>query len=186
MLCDLVGHYEKRNIDVIGYYDDARVDRDLAASLFNEYATGPLSDRSDAYLRFLTRAAKASSAITDLDDFAESGLRSVDDIVRVFAERFNFGCEADDPLNALAFNKKVLPRGGRLNALFASDIGHWDVPDAVGVLPEAWELVEHGHITEAEFREFTYGNVVRMLTAANPEFFTGTVLEGSVGAAHDR
>ena len=42
--------------------------------------------------------------------------------------------------------------------MFASDIGHWDVPDVREVLPEAWELVEHGHIDEGEFRAFTYKN----------------------------
>jgi hypothetical protein len=44
------------------------------------------------------------------------------------------------------------------------------------VLPEAWELVEHGHIDEAAFADFTYGNVVRFLTATNPKFFEGTVI----------
>ena len=34
--------------------------------------------------------------------------------------------------------------GARLNALFSSDIGHFDVPDMTEVVPEAYELVEHG------------------------------------------
>ena len=43
--------------------------------------------------------------------------------------------------------------GAHLNAMFASDIGHWDVPDVRGVLPEAWELVEDGRLTEEDFAE---------------------------------
>ena len=62
----------------------------------------------------------------------------------VFTEQCFFGCEADDPMNALAFDAKINPEGARLRAMFASDIGHWDVPDFRGVLPEAWELVEDG------------------------------------------
>jgi hypothetical protein len=45
-----------------------------------------------------------------------------------------------------------------------------------GVLPEAWELVEEGHLSEEQFRDFTYGNVVRMLTSLNPNFFDGTAI----------
>jgi hypothetical protein len=46
-----------------------------------------------------------------------------------------------------------------------------------GVLPEAWELVEDGLVTEEDFRDFTYGNIARMLTAVNPEFFAGTAVQ---------
>ncbi len=66
--------------------------------------------------------------------------------------------------------------------MFASDIGHWDVPDMRGVLPEAWELVDDGLLDEDEFRAFTFGNAVRMLTAANPDFFAGTAVADAVTA----
>jgi hypothetical protein len=69
-----------------------------------------------------------------------------------------------------------------MNAVFASDIGHWDVPDMRSVLPEAWELVEKGHIDQAAFRDFTCGNAVRMLTSMNPDFFEGTSI-GEVARA---
>ena len=114
-----------------------------------------------------------------IDEFAESLVNDPQDVVRIFAEQFNFGCEADDPMNALAFNRELNPHGTRLNAIFASDIGHWDVPDMRQVLPEAWELVEDGHLDEADFREFTFANAAHMLTAANPSFFKGTVLEST-------
>ena len=83
-------------------------------------------------------------------------------------------------MNALAFNGTLLPRGIQLNAMFASDIGHWDVPDVRAVLPEAWELVEHGHLSEQNFSDFACGNVVRMLTDLNPPFFEGTALADAV------
>jgi hypothetical protein len=103
-----------------------------------------------------------------IDEFEESQITNVDDVVRIFSEQFYFGCEADDPMNALAFDRELNPHGTRLNAIFASDIGNWDVPDMREVLPEAWELVEDGHLDEADFREFTFGNAARMLTSANP------------------
>jgi predicted TIM-barrel fold metal-dependent hydrolase len=67
--------------------------------------------------------------------------------------------------------------GSRLNALFSSDIGHFDVPDMTEVVPEAYELVEHGLLTEDDFRDFMFANAVRFWGEVNPDFFKGTVVE---------
>ena len=77
---------------------------------------------------------------------------TVDQIAEIFRKQLYFGCEADDPMTAVAFSP-VLPLGTRLNAIFASDVGHWDVPDMRGVVPEAWEAVEHGHMTHRDFQD---------------------------------
>jgi hypothetical protein len=42
-----------------------------------------------------------------------------------FVPHFYFGCEADDPITARAFDTKKNPYGAKLNAIFNSDIGHW-------------------------------------------------------------
>jgi hypothetical protein len=67
--------------------------------------------------------------------------------------------------------------GARLNALFSSDIGHFDVPDMTEVVPEAHELVEHGLMTDEDFRDFMFENAVRFWGEVNPDFFKGTVVE---------
>ena len=67
--------------------------------------------------------------------------------------------------------------GARLNAIFSSDIGHFDVPDMTEVVPEAYELVEHGLITDDDFRDFMFANAVRFWGEVNPDFFKGTVVE---------
>ena len=64
--------------------------------------------------------------------------------------------------------------GARLNAIFSSDIGHFDVPDMTKVVPEAYEMVEDGLATAADFRDFTFANVVRLFGRQNPRFFAGT------------
>jgi hypothetical protein len=51
------------------------------------------------------------------------------------------------------------------------------VPDLRGVVPEAYELVEHGHIDREQFRDFVFDNPVKLWTAMNPGFFRGTVVE---------
>ena len=64
----------------------------------------------------------------------------------------------------------------RLKAVFGSDLGHWDVPDLRGVLPEAWELVEEGRITGEDFRDFAFANAVSLYGAA---FFDDTIVEAA-------
>ena len=95
-----------------------------------------------------------------LDEFATSGLRSPADIRDAFARQCFFGCEADDPTWALAFAPEY--HGTRLGAMFASDLGHWDVPDATAVLPEAWELVERGLVATDDFRAFTHDHALAL------------------------
>ena len=90
------------------------------------------------------------------------------------------GANAEQMLTRAAYDYVNNPRGAELQAIFASDIGHWDVQDFRDVLPEAWELVEHGALDEAQFRSFTFDNVASLMTATNPDFFKGTVVEDAV------
>jgi len=179
LLADLVGHYEKRNADALSHYDPRRLDRDRLVALLRDYGEPDMvarADRLEATLAFLSDPADADD--TDrFDEWRASGITSVDDLVALFDRRWFFGCEADDPMNALAFDRRAHPGGLALRAMFASDIGHWDVPDFLGVLGEAWELVDDGRIDEAQLRAFTCDNVVDLM---GPKFFAGTVVEDYV------
>ena len=179
LYADILSHYAKRNRDAIAHYDPRALDRNLFSQLIAEH--GPVSfrdrlTRADETLRFLSDPDEDPARI---DEFASCGITGPDDVTRIFTEQYFFGCEADDPMNALAFDGRLNPNGARLSAVFASDIGHWDVPDFRGVLAEAWELVEDGHITEADFRAFTFENPAR-LWGQNPGFFRGTVVESEM------
>jgi len=76
-----------------------------------------------------------------------------------------------------AFDKRM---GVRLRPVFSSDFTHFDVPSFAEVIPEAFELVEKGCITEQDFREFTFANAATLHTRNNPDFFKGTVVEQAV------
>jgi hypothetical protein len=115
--------------------------------------------------------------LENLDDYWRCGITRKEDFKDLYVERYYFGCEADDPINAWAFNRKALPMSARLNAFFSSDIGHFDVPDMTEVVPEAYELVEHGLLDEDDFRDFTFTNAVRFWGEVNPDFFKGTAVE---------
>jgi hypothetical protein len=45
------------------------------------------------------------------------------------------------------------------------------------VLPEAHELVDEELLSEDDFRDFVFGNPVRLWGSADPDFFKGTVIE---------
>ena len=117
-----------------------------------------------------------------IDEFSRCEIGSAEDIAAVFTERFSFGCEADDPMNALAFARQLAPLGSRLRAIFSSDIGHWDVPDMTEVLPEAYELVEKGLLDERDFRDFVFAFPAQLWRGTNPDFFRGTAVEDAAAA----
>ena len=173
---DLIGHYEKRGGNAIGQFDPAHVDRSRMAELVAKHGFPSMvrtADQLEDALRILSDPAEDPAT---RDEFRHSGINSAEDIHRVFTRQFFFGCEADDPMNAVAFNTDLNPMGARLRALFSSDIGHWDVPDMQGVLLEAWELVERGQLSESDFRDFTFRNAVDLFASGNPDFFEGTAV----------
>ncbi len=177
LLAGLVGHFEKRNLDAIQHYNPARLDLDLLGRLFDEYATGGVASRRARLGEGLVMLSDPDELPSDVDMFGASGLRSVEDLLDMFAGRFFFGCEADDPMNVLAFTPELNAGCVSLPAVFASDVGHWDVRDMTEVVPEAYELVEEGRMDEGQFRSFVFDNPVRLWAGSNPRFFDGTVIE---------
>jgi predicted TIM-barrel fold metal-dependent hydrolase len=177
LFADLLGHFEKRGRDAIGLYDPKHLDRELLHELLARNASADVVERLDRLDEATFMLSDPDESPETIDEFRESGITSTDDIRALFSERFFFGCEADDPMNALAFDRQKIPMGAGLNAIFASDIGHWDVPDFRNVLPEAWDLVEDGHIDLADFRAFTCDHAINLLGGTNPAFFSGTAIE---------
>ncbi|MDQ1521560.1 MAG: hypothetical protein QOI55_2633 [Actinomycetota bacterium] len=183
LLSDLLGHWEKRNRGAIGQYDPAALDRTQLAALFAQHAEGRMRERVDRLADGLNMLSEPVGGVDVVDEFAESQIVGPDDIVKIFTGQYFFGCEADDPMTALAFDRARNPYGAQLPAVFASDIGHWDVPDFTRVVCEAWELVEKEHLDLAAFRAFTFDNPVALWTGTNPNFFAGTIVDDAVKAA---
>ncbi|MHA7839698.1 MAG: amidohydrolase family protein, partial [bacterium] len=177
---DLVGHLEKRGAEGVRAYDPDRIDRELVAKLFESHG----SSRFRKHLDELEEGLHVLSRPGDfMNDFAEAGVERPEDVREIFERSFRFGCEADDPINAIGFDRRLNPLGARIRAIFSSDIGHWDVPDMNRVLEEAWELVDRGLLSEQDFREFTFENAASMWIEADPRFFEGTAVERAVSEA---
>jgi predicted TIM-barrel fold metal-dependent hydrolase len=176
LYADLIGHWEKRNRRAIESTNPARLDHAALLQLARTYGR----DRAVEAIgrgEGLDDNANLTGGVEDLDDYFRCQIQGKEDIRELFVPRFYFGCEADDPVNAWAFNRRANPMKARLNALFSSDIGHFDVPDMAAVVPEAYELVEHELITPDDFRDFMFENAVRFWGEVNPEFFNGTAVE---------
>ncbi|MCH2170721.1 amidohydrolase family protein [Myxococcota bacterium] len=176
---DLVGHWEKRGGDRVRAYDPSAIDGELLVDLFERYSEPSYRDK----LNQITGSVGLHVTPEDesaLDEFSACRIERAEDIRTLFADPFVFGCEADDPINAWAFNEKLNPFGARMAAIFSSDIGHWDVPDVTRVTDEAWAMVEHGFISERDYRDFTFATPGRFWTANRPDFFHGTAVESAV------
>jgi predicted TIM-barrel fold metal-dependent hydrolase len=176
---DLVSHWEKRGHPNIRQYDPETIDESLLRELFMSHGGKLFSDGRDRLIGEIGLHSTPEDR-DHLDEFEACEINDASDIKELFCNRFYFGCEADDPINAWAFNDRLNPMGARLRAMFSSDIGHWDVPDMSLVTDEAYELVERGHLDEEAFRDFVFGYPAEFWTAANPAFFEGTAVEGEV------
>jgi predicted TIM-barrel fold metal-dependent hydrolase len=176
LFADLIEHWERRGKAGLEYMDPKKLDRPLLAQLVDTYGY------SDIAAELKSRDGwpnpqddELDGGVAEHDDYAACKITRKEDWIDLYAKPFYFGCEADDRMNAVAFGK-VNPFGARINAIFSSDVGHFDVPDMRMVLPEAYELVEDELITAADFRDFTFANAVRLWGMQNPDFFKGTVI----------
>jgi predicted TIM-barrel fold metal-dependent hydrolase len=179
LLADLTSHWEKRSLAGLARDSDPRLaDVDLFRELSERYG-GSLSRETPT--EELARRWEVHPE-DPTDSFAHLEVATREELVALFAERFSFGCEGDDPVTASAFESARNPGGVRLRATFGSDIGHWDVPLMEEVLEEVFEPFEAGCIDADDLRDFVFANPARLWTATNPHFFDGTVVEHAVSS----
>jgi predicted TIM-barrel fold metal-dependent hydrolase len=176
----LVEHWEKRNLAAMKEnLDPAKLDMDLMVRMFEKYGNEYLTpERMKGYRS--TPNARIDEDPDTLDDFKALRIERPEDLRDLFVDSFYFGCEADDRMTAVAFNPKLNHFDAKIKAIFGSDIGHWDVVDALGVLGEAYALVEEQLMSTDDFREFVFANNVTLHTDMNPHFYRGTVIEKDV------
>jgi predicted TIM-barrel fold metal-dependent hydrolase len=179
---DLIARWKKRNGHAVENYNPANLDTEQFLSLCERYGHRDVLDKLDQVSSASGVTINTQGAPENRDDFWRCAIEKPEDIRDLFVPHFYFGCEADDPSNATAFNTKANPFGARIKAVFSSDIGHWDVPDMTEVTEEAYELVEQGVISEDDFRQFVFTNPVELWTGLNPDFFKKTVVEQQVNA----
>jgi len=183
LFADLMEHWERRGKKGLEYMDPKKLDRKLLRQFVDKYGYEEIAaelDRRDGW------PAKEEDSLTGgvpvLDDYAACNITKKSDWIDLYVTPYFFGCEADDRMNAVAFSK-YNPFGAKIQAIYSSDIGHFDVPNMLQVLPEAWELVEDELITAGDFRDFTFTNAVKLWGTQNPRFFDGTSVAKEAAAA---
>src|SRR5437773_293974 len=172
---DLIEHWERRNRKALEHMDPRKLDRALLMNLAEKYGDPDVAAALRERDGWPDNDPDLTGGIADLDDFSACQITRKEDWVDLYAKPFYFGCEADDRTNAWAFSRNN-PFGSKLNAIYSSDIGHFDVIDMRHPLPEAYELVEDGFITKENFRDFTFANSVHLWGTQNPRFFEGTTV----------
>jgi len=174
LFADLIEHWERRGAAGLAYMDPRKLDRALLMSLVRKYGYEDMAqelERRDGWPQ--REVDDLTGGMTVHDDYAACAITRKEDWIDLYAKPFYFGCEADDRMNVAAFSR-ANPFGARLNAIFSSDIGHFDVPNMLDPVPEAYEMVEDGFMTKDDFRDFAFANAVRLWGAQNPRFFEGT------------
>jgi predicted TIM-barrel fold metal-dependent hydrolase len=171
---DLIRHWKTRNVGALENVNPANLNRDELADLLKRYGNPRMRRCVE---RTGVEDVQLNTVPPDIDEFARCAIERAEDIRDLFVPNFYFGCEAEDSLNAWAFNGKINPFGARLNVVLGSDISHFDVTDMSEVLAEAHELVDEGLLGEADFKDLTFSNAVRFFGGVNPNFFEGTAVE---------
>ena len=178
---DMVAHWEKRRAE--GLQLPSTTDVAEMRRLIDRYGDERLKAHADAIMDSLD-AFRPECSIGELSGRStlptisrHPASRAKQDIQAAYSENFYFGCEADDPATMWAFDPRL---GARLRPVFSSDFTHFDVPDFAEVVPEAYELLEHGFVSETDLREFTFANAARLHTRTNASFFEGTAVEHEV------
>ena len=169
---DLIRHWQTRNVEALEHVNPAHLDREALTELLRSYGDERMKHALDGTLV----ENPEMTMPPDIDEFAHCAIQKAEDIRDRFVPNFYFGCEAEDSLNAWAFNTRINPFGARLNVVLGSDIGHFDVTDMSRILEEAYELVEHGLLTEQDLKDLTFSNPVRFFGGVNPGFFEGTAV----------
>ena len=177
LFADLIGHWEKRNREALENTNPARLDRARLLALAEKYGK-PAVVEAVRRGEGLDDNGDGTGGVEDLDDYSRCQITRKEDFTRPVRQALLLrlrGRRSDQRVGLQPARRN--PMGARLNAFFSSDIGHFDVPDMTEVVPEAYELVEHGLLDDDDFRDFMFANAVRFWGEVNPDFFKGTVVE---------
>lgn len=173
----LYERWHKRSLATLDNVNPANIDRALYRELCRKYGRGFTEGRLDGDLFPSELEGGGGGNPSEWDEWKHCGIKEPADVYRLFVPNFFFGCEGDDRTTGWAFDSRRNPHNARLNAIYGSDLGHYDLMDMRDAAVEAYEGVEDGLLTEQDFRDFVFVNPIKLHAGMNPNFFKGTVLE---------
>jgi hypothetical protein len=123
LYCDLVSHWEKRNREALENYNPAHINTAEFIELAARYGGRRVADRAETLIADHQDKMARGEDAASFDEWAPSGIGSAEEICEIFTQRFYFGCEGDDPLNAVAFDTKGSPFQAKLTLCMAPILG---------------------------------------------------------------
>jgi hypothetical protein len=183
LYCALYERWHKRNLRTLENVNPANLDRGLYRELCRQYGGKFTEGRLDGNLTLSELEGDGGRDPSEWNEWRHCGITRADDIYDLFVPHFFFGCEGDDRVTSWAFDSRRNPLGARLNAVYGSDLGHYDLPDMRDAAVEAHEGVERGLMSEEDFRDFVFMNPIKLHCGMNPDFFKGTILEDAATKA---
>jgi predicted TIM-barrel fold metal-dependent hydrolase len=179
LYCALYERWHKRNIRTLENVNPRNLNIELYRQLCRNYGGSFTEGRLQGDLVLSELEGGGGGNPSEWDEWRHCGIERASDIYERFVPHFFFGCEGDDRVTSWAFDSKRNPLGARLNAIYGSDLGHYDLIDMRDAAVEAYEGVEQGLMTEEDFRDFVFTNPIKLHCGMNPDFFKGTVVEDS-------
>jgi predicted TIM-barrel fold metal-dependent hydrolase len=177
LYCSLYERWLKRNVKMLENVNPANLDLEQYRELCRTYGGKFAEGRLNGPLVLSELEAAGGGTPAEWDEWHHCGVREARDVYDRFVPHFFFGCEGDDRITSWAFDARRNPLGARLNAIYGSDLGHYDLTDMCNAAAEAYENVELELMSEQNFRDFVFVNPVKLHCGMNPEFFKGTILE---------
>jgi len=175
LLNDIVAHWNMRSVEALELLNPKNLDKAAVDELMLEYGGDRFKGRLDKVIQLFPDPSEPIEP-ENYNDYRYTGAQRKEDLGPLF-DNFYFGCEADDKMNAWAFDTKVNRFGMTMKAFFGSDIGHMDAPDFAAVTEETYELVEDGVLTDDEYRMFVADHAILLHGRMNRDFYKGTAVE---------
>jgi predicted TIM-barrel fold metal-dependent hydrolase len=177
LYCALYERWHKRNLRSLENCNPANLDHELYRQLCREYGGKFTEGRLDGNLVLSELEGSGGLDPAEWDEWRHCGIETAQDVYDRFIPNFFFGCEGDDRVTSWAFDSRRNPHNARLNAIYGSDLGHYDLMDLRDAAAEAYEGVEKGLMTPDDFRAFVLVNPIKLHCGMNPDFFKGTIVE---------
>jgi predicted TIM-barrel fold metal-dependent hydrolase len=178
LYCALFERWHKRNLHTLDNVNPANFNLEEYRELCRRYGGRFTEGRLDGPLLLSELEADGGGTPAEWDEWRHCGIQQARDVYDLFVPHFFFGCEGDHRVTSWAFDATRNPLDARLNAIYGSDLGHYDLIDMRDAAAEAYESVELGLMSARDFRDFVFVNPVKLHGGMNPSFFKGTVLEG--------
>jgi predicted TIM-barrel fold metal-dependent hydrolase len=183
LYCSLYERWHKRNVRSMESVNPANIDRELYRELCRKFGGSFTEGRLDGPLFLSELEGSGGLDPAEWDEWRHCGIERASEVYDRFVPHFFFGCEGDDRVTSWAFDSRRNPLGARLNVIYGSDLGHYDLIDMRDAAVEAYENVEDGLMREEDFRDFVFLNPVKLHCGMNPDFFKGTIVEAEAEKA---